>query len=103
MVNGSATPRSYSSCHICAAACGRLKNPDRSAGRAGAAELLNQQDTIRMELNIKAIIERLPHRYPMLLIDRVLEIVPGKYTVDIKNVPIYEPFFDGHYPHHPVM
>src|SRR3546814_19563992 len=56
-----------------------------------------------MELDIKAIMERLPHRYPMLLIDRVLDIVPGKSIVAIKNVSINEPFFEGHFPHHPVM
>lgn len=56
-----------------------------------------------MELDIKAIMERLPHRYPMLLIDRVLEMVPGKSVVAIKNVSINEPFFTGHFPHHPVM
>ena len=56
-----------------------------------------------MELDIKGIMERLPHRYPMLLIDRVVEMVPGKSIVAIKNVSINEPFFTGHFPHHPVM
>ncbi len=56
-----------------------------------------------MELDIKGIMERLPHRYPMLLIDRVLEMVPGKSIVAVKNVSINEPFFNGHFPHHPVM
>jgi 3-hydroxyacyl-[acyl-carrier-protein] dehydratase len=56
-----------------------------------------------MELDIKGILERLPHRYPMLLIDRVLEMVPGKKIIAIKNVSINEPFFPGHFPHHPVM
>jgi 3-hydroxyacyl-[acyl-carrier-protein] dehydratase len=56
-----------------------------------------------MELDIKQIMARLPHRYPMLLIDRVLEMVPGKSIVAIKNVSINEPFFEGHFPHHPVM
>jgi 3-hydroxyacyl-[acyl-carrier-protein] dehydratase len=45
----------------------------------------------------------LPHRYPFLLIDRVLSIDPGKEIVAQKNVTINEPFFPGHYPHHPVM
>ena len=44
-----------------------------------------------MELDIKGIMERLPHRYPMLLIDRVVEMVPGKSIVAIKNVSINEP------------
>lgn len=56
-----------------------------------------------MELDTKQIMERLPHRYPMLLVDRVLEMVPGKSIVAIKNVTINEPFFTGHFPHHPVM
>jgi 3-hydroxyacyl-[acyl-carrier-protein] dehydratase len=56
-----------------------------------------------MELDIKAIMERLPHRYPMLLIDRVLDLVPAKSIVALKNVSINEPFFNGHFPHHPVM
>jgi 3-hydroxyacyl-[acyl-carrier-protein] dehydratase len=56
-----------------------------------------------MELDIKVIMERLPHRYPMLLSDRVLKVEPGKSIVAIKNVSINEPFFNGHFPHHPVM
>lgn len=56
-----------------------------------------------MKLDIKQIMERLPHRYPMLLVDRVLEMVPGKSIVAIKNVSMNEPFFEGHFPHHPVM
>ncbi|GAA5092540.1 3-hydroxyacyl-ACP dehydratase FabZ [Paenalcaligenes hermetiae] len=56
-----------------------------------------------MELDIQQIMERLPHRYPMLLVDRVVEMVPGKSIVAIKNVSINEPFFTGHFPHHPVM
>ena len=45
----------------------------------------------------------LPHRYPILLVDRVLEIVPGKRIVALKNVTINEEFFLGHFPGHPVM
>src|SRR3546814_17788618 len=56
-----------------------------------------------MELDVKQIMDRLPHRYPMLLVDRVLEMVPGKSIVAIKNVSMNEPFFTGHFPHHPVM
>lgn len=57
--------------------------------------------TARMDIH--AILERLPHRYPFLLIDRVLSVDPGKSIVALKNVSINEPFFPGHYPHHPVM
>ncbi|MCL4745758.1 MAG: 3-hydroxyacyl-ACP dehydratase FabZ [Burkholderiaceae bacterium] len=54
-------------------------------------------------LDIRAILEHLPHRYPMLLVDRVLEIEKGERIVAIKNVSINEPFFVGHFPHLPVM
>ena len=54
-------------------------------------------------MDIHAILENLPHRYPFLLVDRVLSIDAGKSIVALKNVTINEPFFPGHYPHHPVM
>ena len=54
-------------------------------------------------LDIKQILERLPHRFPFLLVDRVIEIELGKRIVALKNVTINEPFFPGHFPHHPVM
>lgn len=54
-------------------------------------------------MDIHEILEYLPHRYPILLVDRVLECEPGKHIVGIKNVSINEPFFQGHFPHHPVM
>ncbi len=54
-------------------------------------------------MDIHEILEYLPHRYPFLLIDRVLEVVPGKRITALKNVTINEPFFPGHFPHHPVM
>jgi 3-hydroxyacyl-[acyl-carrier-protein] dehydratase len=56
-----------------------------------------------IQMDIKEIIELLPHRYPFLLIDRVLSMEPDKSIVALKNVTINEPFFPGHYPHHPVM
>ena len=56
-----------------------------------------------IQLDIKEILDRIPHRYPMLLIDRVLDMVPGKSIKALKNVSINEPFFMGHFPHHPVM
>ncbi len=55
----------------------------------------------RME--IQEILEHLPHRYPFLLIDRVLSCEAGKEIVALKNVTINEPYFVGHFPHHPVM
>ena len=51
-----------------------------------------------MSLTIQEISELLPHRYPFLLIDRCLELVPGEYCKAIKNVTINEPFFVGHFP-----
>ena len=54
-------------------------------------------------MDIHEILEYLPHRYPILMVDRVLECEPGKRIVAIKNVTMNEPFFPGHYPHHPVM
>lgn len=56
-----------------------------------------------IEMDIHEILELLPHRFPFLLIDRVLSIDPDKSIVALKNVTINEPFFPGHYPHHPVM
>jgi len=54
-------------------------------------------------LNIIEIMKLLPHRYPMLLVDRVLEIEPGKRIVGLKNVSANEQFFQGHFPGAPVM
>jgi 3-hydroxyacyl-[acyl-carrier-protein] dehydratase len=54
-------------------------------------------------MDIHQILEYLPHRYPILLVDRVLECEPGKSIHAVKNVTINEPFFNGHFPHHPVM
>ena len=54
-------------------------------------------------MDIHQILEHLPHRYPFVLVDRVLELEPGKNIKAVKNVSINEPFFPGHFPHHPVM
>ncbi|WP_222707824.1 3-hydroxyacyl-ACP dehydratase FabZ [Zeimonas arvi] len=54
-------------------------------------------------MDIRAILEHLPHRYPFLLVDRVLELEKGKRIVAIKNVTINEPYFTGHFPYLPVM
>ncbi len=54
-------------------------------------------------LDIKEIMNILPHRYPFLMVDRIVEMDPGKRIVGIKNVTINEPFFQGHFPGHPVM
>lgn len=54
-------------------------------------------------MDIHAILQYLPHRFPFLLVDRVLECEPGVRIRALKNVSINEPFFPGHFPHHPVM
>jgi len=54
-------------------------------------------------MDIHQILKHLPHRYPFVLVDRVIEIEPGKKIKAVKNVSINEPFFPGHFPHHPVM
>ena len=57
----------------------------------------------RLPMDIQAVIAQLPHRYPFLLVDRVLECVPGKRIRALKNVTVNEPFFPGHFPRRPVM
>ena len=54
-------------------------------------------------MDIHKILEYLPHRYPFLMVDRVLSCEAGKNIVALKNVTMNEPFFPGHFPHHPVM
>ena len=54
-------------------------------------------------MDIHQILKQLPHRYPILLVDRVLEIEKGVRIKAVKNVTINEPFFTGHFPHRPVM
>lgn len=54
-------------------------------------------------MDIEEIMSRLPHRYPILLVDRILEFEPGRRIVGLKNVSANEPFFVGHFPEHPVM
>ncbi len=56
-----------------------------------------------LPVNVEQIQNLLPHRYPFLLVDRVIELVPDKSVVALKNVTINEPFFQGHFPGHPVM
>lgn len=56
-----------------------------------------------MKMDINAILKLMPHRYPLLLIDRVLELEPGARIVALKNVSMNEPYFQGHFPELPVM
>ena len=59
--------------------------------------------TVSMPVDVNRIHTLLPHRYPFLLVDRVLELDPNKRILAMKNVSINEPFFQGHFPGHPVM
>jgi 3-hydroxyacyl-[acyl-carrier-protein] dehydratase len=54
-------------------------------------------------MDVTQIMKYLPHRYPFLLVDRVLELVPNKHIVALKNISMNEPQFPGHFPNHPVM
>ena len=56
-----------------------------------------------MTIDIHEILKRLPHRYPILLVDRVVELERGKFLRALKNVTMNEPLFVGHFPHRPVM
>ncbi|MFW5440309.1 MAG: 3-hydroxyacyl-ACP dehydratase FabZ [Methylophilaceae bacterium] len=60
-------------------------------------------NTIDTSMDIHEILDHLPHRYPFVLIDRVLEMELGKEITALKNVTVNEPFFPGHFPYHPVM
>jgi len=65
--------------------------------------LVPRKDSGIIQLDINQILEILPHRYPFILVDRILEMEAGKRAVGIKNVTINEPFFAGHFPGHPIM
>ena len=59
--------------------------------------------TVQAPLDSVAIRKIIPHRYPFLLVDRIIELTPGERAVGIKNVSANEPFFQGHFPEYPVM
>ena len=61
----------------------------------------DKQDIEKFDIN--EIMRQVPHRYPMLLVDRIVECVAGKHVIALKNVTYNEPFFPGHFPHRPVM
>jgi beta-hydroxyacyl-ACP dehydratase FabZ len=58
---------------------------------------------MEIKYDIQKIMTLLPHRYPFILVDRVLELVPGEKVIVLKNVTINEPFFQGHFPGTPIM
>src|SRR5690606_33170688 len=55
------------------------------------------------EMDINEVLEHLPQRYPVLMVDRVREIEPGKRILAVKNVSANEPYFEGHFPNRPIM
>lgn len=57
----------------------------------------------KLSFDITEIMSMIPHRYPFLLIDKITECVPGKYSKGYKNLTINEPFFQGHFPDNPIM
>ena len=64
---------------------------------------MNNEVVEKQEFNISDIMRMLPHRYPFLLVDKMVDVVPGKSAVGIKNVTMNEPYFTGHFPENPVM
>lgn len=97
--------------HILAARSGHAANV--ALARMIRAEIEKKRLAVRfrapastgkgIQLDAQAIAKIMPHRYPMLLIDRILDLEPGKRVVAIKNVTFNEPYFAGHFPNHPVM
>src|SRR5258708_2265076 len=73
-----------------------------SGRRANSMDTANQQGRVP-DLDIHRIREMIPHRYPFLMIDRVVEVIPNESAIGIKNVTINEPYFAGHFPQRPVM
>lgn len=85
--------------------CQGAKTPERHVRRGKGPELIAKvvkRDEMDM-IAIREVMKHLPHRYPFLLIDRVLEVRPGESLTAIKNVTINEPFFQGHFPGLPLM
>jgi UDP-3-O-[3-hydroxymyristoyl] N-acetylglucosamine deacetylase/3-hydroxyacyl-[acyl-carrier-protein] dehydratase len=78
----------------------RIEGGSPNGGRPAATRSAPRDETV---MDIQGVLETLPHRYPFLLVDRVVEMDEGKRVVGIKNVTISEPFFQGHFPGHPVM
>jgi UDP-3-O-[3-hydroxymyristoyl] N-acetylglucosamine deacetylase / 3-hydroxyacyl-[acyl-carrier-protein] dehydratase len=81
----------------------RAFRPSHSGTVKFVRELLRTAKEETTVLGIEEIMKVLPHRYPFLLVDRILELEEGKRVVGIKNVTINEPFFQGHFPGHPIM
>lgn len=80
-----------------------LSRPGEPVTTATAMNLENQAMATGAVIDIGRIMEMIPHRYPFLMIDRVVDVVPDRSAVGIKNVSINEYFFQGHFPGHAVM
>lgn len=94
--------------HILAARSGHKANVElarKIRGLQTKKELRSkyQKPGSEIFMDINSILKMIPHRYPFLLIDRIIDLDPGKHVVAIKNVSINEPYFQGHFPDHPIM
>ncbi len=94
--------------HVIAARSGHAANVElvkkiKSTYSQKLAAKKLQQQTHSSKFDIQAILQIMPHRYPFLLIDRILDVEPGKVVKALKNVTINEPFYQGHFPGQPVM
>ena len=63
----------------------------------------SDQPVVTAEIDLKQIMQMIPHRYPFLMIDRVVDVMPNRSATGVKNVSVNESFFAGHFPNHPVM
>ena len=94
--------------HVIAARSGHAANVElvkkiKSTFAKKLALKKQQRENIMAQYDIHSILQILPHRYPFLLVDKILELVPGKTVKALKNVTFNEPFFQGHFPGQPVM
>jgi UDP-3-O-[3-hydroxymyristoyl] N-acetylglucosamine deacetylase/3-hydroxyacyl-[acyl-carrier-protein] dehydratase len=89
--------------HVISTRSGHLSNVNLVRELVRTLVAKDDQRSKILQLDINRIMELLPHRYPFILVDRIIEMEVGKRAVGIKNVTINEPFFIGHFPGHPIM
>jgi 3-hydroxyacyl-[acyl-carrier-protein] dehydratase len=80
-----------------------MKMANQTEAMSDTTQEGNQPSPTKTTFTVEEIQELLPHRYPFALVDRIIDYVPGKKAVGIKNVTINEPFFPGHIPARPIM
>ena len=80
-----------------------LTDVDTPNNSTGSTQDVNDDSSTKTVLTVEEIHKLLPHRYPFALVDRIIDYVPGKRAVGIKNVTFNEPFFQGHFPGRPLM